>query len=266
MKRLTIFSILVLVFLLMSCSATKSLTKSCSPNYTVPKRIVAVKLFGEVDPEWMNKVEDALKSANGSPVILNIESPGGYVSVSIALHDFLVRMKQKYSSKIYVYSQYGCYSGAYYMAVAANEIYIAPSAEIGSIGVVYELTVVPKKQKDGEELWIFKSGTMKWIGVGDTITQEQASYIQGMVDKYYLMFLEAIVDGRKIQLSKITNDTLYESSLQYLRKICDGRVYFPKQALDLGLVDGVMYLDDLVAHIKKIYKIKESVEMKVEWK
>jgi len=260
-KRVFFIGFLFLLMLSFSCGAHLISKEGFTQHH---KRVVGLKLFGEVDPNWSIFIESAIKSADGGPVLLEVESPGGYVSVSIYLNDFIEKMKEKYKSDIYVYTQYGLYSGAYFMAAACDGIYAAPSSEVGSIGVVYQIEVTPRKDKEtGIETWTFKSGDFKWIGQGDTLTKAQIDYLQGTVDKYQTLFLNTIIDGRNKQLGKVIGSLDREDQLKYLRQVCDGRVYFPEEALNLGLIDGIGYVDDVLKCMKAVYGLDE---VKVYWR
>jgi protease-4 len=72
------------------------------------------------------------------------------------------------------------------------------------------------------------------------INPEQREILQNMVDTLYVQFLEAVVTGREAY-----------TDADQLRPVADGRVYTATQALELGLVDGIQYLDEVITELKE---------------
>ena len=82
-------------------------------------------------------LRDAIKDKNTKGVILNINSPGGSAVQSAYIYDEIRRQK-KLHPDLPIYAVVGdmCASGGYYVAAAADKIYVSPASLIGSIGVV----------------------------------------------------------------------------------------------------------------------------------
>ncbi len=124
-------------------------------------------------------------------------------------------------------------SGAYYASMAADEIYANRMTVTGSIGVImstYNLSGLFEKY--GIQEVTIKSAANKGIGaMGTPWTQEQLDIEQAIVDEYYGYFVDAIVAGRGMEREDVL-------------KLADGREYTGTQALNNGLIDGLMDYED----------------------
>jgi protease-4 len=71
-------------------------------------------------------------------VVLRINSPGGSPVQSGIVNDEIRRLKALHKKKVYAVVEEICASGAYYIAVAADEIYVDKASLVGSIGVLMD--------------------------------------------------------------------------------------------------------------------------------
>jgi protease-4 len=132
-------------------------------------------------------------------------------------------------------------SGGYYIAMAAEEIYAHPTTVTGSIGVIAMFPEIQELSKRvGVSGQVIKSGEMKDIGsFWRKMPQAEREVMQGLVDGMYERFVDVIAEGRpKLERERI-------------RELGDGRVYTAEQAREAGLVDGIMYLDELVDYVRE---------------
>jgi protease-4 len=132
-------------------------------------------------------------------------------------------------------------SGAYYVGATADQIFSHPTSTIGSIGVIARVPQFSKlADKIGYSQIIFKSGKNK--DLGDPLTampEEQRAIFQNTIDSMHERFLEVVVKNRPGYKTK-----------DDLRPIADGRIYTPEEALRVELVDGIAYLDEVIAKAK----------------
>jgi ClpP class serine protease len=92
-------------------------------------------------------------------------------------------------------------SAAYWVASQADAIYAAPSARIGSIGVIIPfLDKAEAMELAGMRMEVFASGKFKGIGLpGTSLTDEQRALLQGEVEEIFADFKSAVLArGRKI--------------------------------------------------------------------
>jgi protease-4 len=78
-------------------------------------------------------LKSAFEDAGAMAVVLRINSPGGSPVQSGIINDEIKRLKAKHKKKVYAVVEEMCASGAYYIAVAADEIYVDKASIVGSI-------------------------------------------------------------------------------------------------------------------------------------
>jgi protease-4 len=138
-------------------------------------------------------------------------------------------------------------SGGYYVALAADTIVAHPTSVTGSLGVVM-LTVNAQglMEKIGVSPLAIKSGPMKDAGSPfRALTPPEQKVFQEVIDDMYERFVRLIAQSRKIPEERV-------------RTMADGRIYTAQQALDLGLVDRIAYLDQVVESTKKAAGVDEA--------
>ena len=104
-----------------------------------------IELRGEIASDSEASAENmvaALKSAfedaGARAVVLRINSPGGSPVQAGIINDEIRRLKSLHKKKVYAVVEDTCASGAYYVAVAADEIYVDKASIVGSIGVLMD--------------------------------------------------------------------------------------------------------------------------------
>lgn len=192
------------------------------------------------------KLRKAREDGNIKAVILRIDSPGGGVTASDVVYKMIRDFREEEGIPVYACLLDVAASGGYYIAMAADEIYAHPTTVTGSIGVI---AMIPQLeglgQKIGVHFEIIKSGDNKDIGgIFRDMSDEQRSILQGTIDSMHERFIEAVVAGRP---------NLDEKSI---RRLADGRIYTAAEAGEYGLIDGIMYLDDMVKMIKTRHELR----------
>ncbi|MEQ9454567.1 MAG: signal peptide peptidase SppA [Phycisphaeraceae bacterium] len=175
------------------------------------------------------KLERARNDDQVAAVLLRINSPGGSVTASEAMHHEIRRFKASSGKPIVVIMMDVAASGGYYIACAADRIVAYPSTVTGSIGVIMQtVSLKPALDRWGIEATTLRSGAIKGAGSPiDVLTDDQKAIFQQMIDTYHQQFV-SIVDAGRTSLDRAT-----------IEKLADGRVYTGRQAADLGLIDAV---------------------------
>ena len=95
---------------------------------------------GEANAEkMMAALQSAFEEKNSVGVVLRINSPGGSPVQAGMINDEIRRLRAKYPDKpLYAVVEDMCASGGYYVAVAADKIYVNKSSIVGSIGVLMD--------------------------------------------------------------------------------------------------------------------------------
>lgn len=196
---------------------------------------------------------EALLKAKDDPeiagVIVRINSPGGTVAASDAIYHEVTRFRQKGSVPVYAYIMELGASGSYYIACSADRIFAAPSAVVGSIGVVaMKIDMDGLLSKIGVSAETYKSGPKKdfWSPFRPS-SPEEKKMMQDIIDKLYARFVGVVYDNRRKLLSE-----------QQVRDLADGRILTANDALDSKLIDGVAYLDETVDAMKKELNIEQA--------
>jgi protease-4 len=169
-------------------------------------------------------------------VVLRINSPGGTVTASDIIFHQLMDFKEKRGVPVVAQLLDMATSGAYYVALAADEIVAAPTSVTGSVGVVmYNVNVSGLMGKIGVADQTIKAGERKDIGSPlRKMTPEEQRILQAVLNQMQDRFLGLVRERR----SGVTADGI--------KTISDGRILSADQALQLGLVDRIGYLQETI--------------------
>jgi protease-4 len=167
-----------------------------------------------------------------SHVVLDIHSPGGSV---VGLKDTAGRIAALRETKeVHAYIAGMAASAGYYLASQADVISAGESAIVGSIGTYIAVLDASRWYEDeGLNMQVLKAGDYKTMGAQwRPLTDEEKSYLQGMVDTCNAEFKAAVTALRAVD----------DSTMQ-------GQWMNGKQGHDLKLVDGLTNatLDEYVA-------------------
>ena len=174
-------------------------------------------------------LRNAFKAENAKGIVLRINSPGGSPVQSGLVYREIRRLKsQNPDKKVYAVITDTGASGAYYIAAAADEIYADPASIVGSIGVVSDgFGFVGAMDKIGVERRVFTSGTNKaMLDPFQPLNESQRTYFASILGDVHQQFIDAVKEGR--------GDRLKDDP-----EIFSGLFWSGRQALDLGLVDGL---------------------------
>ena len=223
-----------------------------------------VELKGEIASESDASAENVvagLKSAfedGGSrAVVLRINSPGGSPVQAGIINDEIRRLKAKHGKKLYVVVDEACASAAYYIAVAADEIFVDKASIVGSVGVLMDgFGFVGTMDKLGVERRLLTAGENKgMLDPFSPMTEKHRAYAQAMLDEIHQQFIKVVRDGRGKRL-KETPDTF------------SGLFWSGQDAVRLGLADRFGNLDFVAREVVKAeevidYTPKENVAEKL---
>lgn len=105
--------------------------------------VAFIRLDGTIEPGQNFSAEsvipllkNAFADTDAKGVVLDINSGGGTPVQASIIHDAIIDFKKKYNKKVVVIGEDMLASGAYYVAVAGDKIYVNPNTITGSIGVI----------------------------------------------------------------------------------------------------------------------------------
>jgi protease-4 len=165
--------------------------KASTPN---GPHTALVEIRGEIASEGDASAENivsALRSAfeekNAVAVVMRINSPGGSPVQAGIVYDEIKRLKAQYHKKIYAVCEEVCASGAYYMAVGADEIYVDKASIVGSIGVLMDgFGFTGTMEKLGVERRLITAGANKgMLDPFSPLKPEQRALAQAMIDQIH---------------------------------------------------------------------------------
>lgn len=142
------------------------------------------------------EIQRAVDDKKVSTILLDIDSPGGSVYGVPELADFMMQARQK--KRIVALANPVAASAAYWIAAAASEIVVAPSGQVGSIGVICVHDDVSEAQKmSGVRTTVLRAGKFKAEGNPfEPLDEEGRAAIQASLEAYYDMFVRAVASGR----------------------------------------------------------------------
>lgn len=250
-----IYVLFVLIFLVKACTITSDSaeTSTSSPHLAV------VNVVGTIDSGKQNvnstdtikSLKSAFEAKSARAVVLNINSPGGSPVQSDDIWQEIRYLKSEHpDKKVYaVIGDMGA-SGAYYIASAADEIWVNPSSLVGSIGVIMpNYGVNGLAQKLGVEDRTMTSGSNKDIlSMTKPIDPAQREHIQALLDNVHDHFISAVKQGRGKRL-KSTDPAIFS-----------GLFWTGEQAIKLGIADKSGNIETL----KRELKVSKTVNYTVE--
>jgi protease-4 len=200
----------------------------------------------------VSQLRKAEKSKEIKAVILKIDSPGGSVTASDMLYHEIVKFKERSGAKIIAVFMGVAASGGYYIALPADFILAHPTSISGSIGVVFLRPNVSRLMgRIGLEIDVDKSGKNKDMGSPfRKATGEEQEIVQNLIDDLARRFLDLVVVHRKL-----TEDARAD--------ISSARIYIAGDALRLGLVDQIGYLDDAILKAAGLAGMEEDTKVVV---
>ena len=183
-------------------------------------------------------------------VILKIDSPGGSVTASDILYNEIAGYKKRTNAKVVAAMMGVAASGAYYIALPADYIQAHPTTITGSIGVIFARPkVTGLMQKIGVDVEVNKSGTDKDMGSPFRPTSaEEEKIFQALTDQLGDRFINKVASHRNLDP-------------EALARISTARVFLANEALDLGLVDQIGYLENAVDQAKKLAGLGEDAKV-----
>ena len=207
--------------------------------------VVAIK--GEIadgadaSAEWVvTALRAAFEDEGSQAVVLQINSPGGSPVQAGIINDEIRRLKEKHKKPVYAVVEESCASAAYYIAVAADEIYVDKASIVGSIGVLMDgFGFTGLMDKLGVERRLMTAGVNKgFLDPFSPQTKPQRAHAQTLLDQIHQQFIQVVRDGRGKRLKETP-------------ELFSGLFWSGEQAVELGLADGLGNLDYVAREIVK---------------
>lgn len=209
---------------------------------------------GEASADLLvSAIRSAFEDQGAKAVVLLINSPGGSPVQAGIINDEIRRLKVKHGKPVYAVVEETCASAAYYIAVAADQIFVDKASVVGSIGVLMDgFGFTGLMDKLGVERRLMTAGDNKgFMDPFSPQTEKQRAFAQAMLDQIHQQFIAVVKDGRGARL-KETPETF------------SGLFWTGQQAVEMGLVDQLGNLDYVAREVVKAedvvdYTLKDNV-------
>jgi protease-4 len=224
-----------------------ALSRSGPPSDVSAPHTAVVEIRGEIASDTEASAEllvAALRSAfedeGAQAVVMLINSPGGSPVQAGIINDEILRLKAKHGKPVYAVVEETCASAAYYIAVAADKIFVDKASIVGSIGVLMDgFGFTGLMDKLGVERRLMTAGENKgFLDPFSPQTERQRVYAQSMLNQIHKQFIDVVKAGRGDRL-KETPETF------------SGLFWSGQQAVALGLADQYGSLDYVAREVIK---------------
>jgi protease-4 len=204
------------------------------------KGVIGVESKASAD-KMILALNTAFKDKHTQGVVLRVNSPGGSPVQSGYINDEIRRLRAKYPEiPLHVVVQDLCASGGYYVAVAADRIYVDKASLVGSIGVIMGgFGFTGAMEKLGVDRRSYTAGENK--NFLDPFAPENPAHrehVKKMLDEIHQQFIKVVRDGRGKRLKESP-------------EIFSGLVWTGERAVALGLADGLGSLDSVARDVIK---------------
>jgi protease-4 len=186
-------------------------------------------------------LQAAFKDANTQGVVLRINSPGGSPVQAGQINDEIRRLRALHPDiPLYAVVEDVCASGGYYIAVAADKIYVNKASLVGSIGVLMDgFGFSGVLDKLGVERRLLTAGDNKgFMDPFSPMQPRQREYAQSMLTDIHKQFIDVVKKGRGDRLKPDP-------------AIFSGLVWTGEKSIELGLADGLGTVDFVAREVIK---------------
>lgn len=207
-----------------------------APEVPLGKHTALVELRGvlsEGGDTYADRVNAGLREAfrdkNTKGVILLINSPGGSPVQAGYINDEIRRLRAKYPNiPLYAVVEDICASGGYYVAVAADKIFVDKASIVGSIGVLMDgFGFTGAMEKLGVERRLLTAGQNKgFLDPFSPINPAQKEYALKMLEEVHRQFINVVRQGRGKRLKESPD-------------IFSGLIWSGERSVQLGLADAL---------------------------
>ena len=198
----------------------------------------------------IEKLVDKLFSDKKAPAVaLIINSPGGSPTQSSLIAEKIINLAKEKNKKVYAFVEDVAASGGYWLACAADEIYLDLNSIVGSIGVISPgFGFVDLIKKIGVERRVYTSGKSKsFLDPFKEEKKEDIDRLKSIQEQIHENFIEYVKSRRGSKLLSSAEDEIFS-----------GLFWVGKKGVDLGLADGIGSINQI---IKEKYGNKAKIKI-----
>ena len=259
-----LFRIASLVVALVAIGAALDMKWGGKPPST--RHSALIEVTGEIDAEsstasadtLLPALQDAFEDAGSVGVVLRMNSPGGSPVQSAIINDEIRRLRALHPDKpLYVVVEDMCASGCYYIAAAADKIYVSQGSIVGSIGVLMSsFGFTGLMDMLGIERRLMTAGENKaMMDPFQPQNPRHRALTQAMLYDIHQQFITAVKEGRGKRLKQSP-------------EIFSGLFWTGRKAISLGLADSLGTVDSVARDVLKAedvidYTVREGLSDRV---
>ncbi len=214
-----------------------------------------IEANGEASAEKINgALQSAFEDKGTAGIIMRINSPGGSPVQSGIVYDEIRRLRAKHPEiPLYVVVEDLCASGGYYIASAADKIFVDKASIVGSIGVLMDgFGFTGAMDKFGVERRLLTAGANKgFLDPFSPQDEKQKEHAQVLLSEIHKQFIEVVRKGRGKRLKETA-------------EMFSGLMWTGSQSIAMGLADDFGTVDSVARDLIKVenildYSVKENI-------
>jgi protease-4 len=189
----------------------------------------------------ISSLRSAFEDKHTKGVILRINSPGGSPVQAGIINEEIHRLRREHASiPLYAVVEDICASGGYYIAVAADKIYVDKASIVGSIGVLMDgFGFTGTMQKLGVERRLMTAGANKgFLDPFSPVNPVHKAHAQAMLNEIHQQFIKVVRDGRGKRLKETP-------------EMFSGLFWSGAKSIELGLADSLGNSDYVAREVIK---------------
>lgn len=184
-------------------------------------------------------IERAFSRGKPAAVALSVNSPGGSAVQSSLIASRIRRLAEEKKVPVHAFVEDVAASGGYWLACAADDIWVDRSSIVGSIGVIFSSFGFNELiQRQGVERRVHTAGKSK--SFADPFLPEKPEDVQrirAMLEPLHQNFITHVKDRRGARLNAGAD-------------LFNADIWVGQAAAELGLVDGIAHL---MPKLKELY-------------
>jgi protease-4 len=199
-----------------------------------------IKAQGDANAEHViSGLQAAFEDKHTAGVILRINSPGGSPVQSGIINDEMLRLRKKYPAiPLHVVVEDVCASGGYYVAAAADKIFVDKASIVGSIGVLMDgFGFTGTMEKLGVERRLLTAGESKgFLDPFSPQNEHHKDHAKQMLGEIHQQFIDVVKKGRGKRLKETP-------------EMFSGLMWSGAKSIELGLADGFGTVDSVARDV-----------------
>lgn len=187
--------------------------------------------------EFGREFDQAVSDPDVGAILMDVDSPGGSV---FGVHELSQKIFEARGKKpIVAIANSEAYSAGYYIASAADELWVTPTGMVGSIGVLsMHVDWSRWNEQQGLGVTYIHAGHYKVEGNPDApLDKESRAEMQRHVDRYYRMFVESVARNRGTTVDRVESE------------FGQGRIVGGEDVVRRGMADRTGTFDDVAQEV-----------------